>query len=605
MKTEQLNKIRAYYTHYRQQLAGLRNRIKQNNLWYKSEQTEFGENKGKGMEGAPESRTGHLFNAIQYKHADIMDNYPHINVLPREEGDEEEAKTLSGIIPFFLENCEFKKTYSANSYEKLKSGTAVYGVFYRQKEDSRGEIDIEAVDLLRLSFQPGIEDIQESKYVFYDSFMDIEEFRDIYGERENIQTQATYDEEKAGPEKDFLSETVVITDCYYKIPKDGKKILHFVKFSGNEILEYTEGKEEYKDGFYRHGRYPFVFDILHPEPDEVYGRGVIDVGKNVQAYIDKLDEIINQNALLNSLPRQFVNENAGVNEKELLDITNPIVHVAGSISEDVAKAIKVGNLPAFISAHRATKIEELKEILGNRDFSQGGTSGGVTAASAITALQNSGDKLSRDAIASSYHAFSGIIWLVIELFREFFDEERTYRILGDDAKYRYITYSNKGIQERFIAGGLEEFLEPDTARALAEEYNVPVTYEKPVFDISLSVEKNNPYQRSQHNSLILSLFNMGLFVPQNLDLGIFVISNLNFDGKDKLLQQMKEMQERQKQAAQAQDGVPGGATGVQVDAGSPEMLSVPIGAEGGEEMLSFPIEEGGAGHEEMLSIPIA
>ncbi len=598
MSPEKLSKICAYYTHYRQQLSGLRERIKQNNLWYVEEQTEFGKNKGKGMEGAPESRTGHLFNAIQYKHADIMDNFPHINILPREEGDKDEAEMLSGIMPFILDNCGFKKTYSLNSYEKLKSGTAPYGVFYRQPETGVGEIHIEAVDLLRLAFQPGIEDIQESKFVFYDSFMDIDEFRDIYGEKEGIKTQATYDDDKAGPEKDFLSEIVVITDCYYKVPKDGKKILHFVKFSGNEVLEYTEGKDEYAEGFYKHGKYPFVFDVLHPEPGELCGRGVIDFGKNSQAYIDKLDEIINKNALLNSMPRHFINENAGVNEEEYLDITNPLVHVAGSVDENVTKEIKVGTLPAFIASHRASKIEELKEILGNRDFSQGGTSGGVTAASAITALQNSGDKLSRDMINTSYYAFSEIVWLVIELIREFYDEERTYRILGEDAKFSYISYSNAGIKEKVRMGGLEEVLEPGAVKSLAEEYNIPITYEKPLFDITLTVEKNNPYQRSQHNELILALFNMGLFAPENLDLGCFVISNLNFDGKDKLLQQLEEMRQAQKTVSSGAGNPTAGAANS--PGGEESILSTPEG----EEMLSFPIEEGGANGEEMLSIPM-
>lgn len=603
MKEKQFQKIKAHYIHYRQQLSGLRERIKQNDLWYVGEQTEFDKKKDKSMEGAPASRTGHLFNAIQYKHADFMDNYPHINILPREESDEEEAGKLSGIMPFILENCGFKKTYSKNCYEKLKSGTAVYGVFYKQEGQS-GEVDIEEIDLLRLAFQPGITDIQDSKYVFYDYFMDIDEFYDLYGEQEGLQTQATYDEERTGPERDFLNEVVVVTDCYYKVYKNGERLLHFVKFSGSAVLEFTEGKEEYKEGFYRHGKYPFVFDVLHPVPGKLCGQGVIDIAKNPQAYIDKLDEIINKNALLNSMPRHFVNENVGMNEGEFLDVSNPLVHLAGSVSEENVKEIKTGSLPSFISSHRASKIEELKEIVGNRDFSQGGTSGGVTAASAITALQNSGDKLSRDMINASYYAFSEIIWLVIELVREFYDEERTFRVLGDDARYEYVTYSNQGLRDRTDMGLLEGLITPEEAEGMG----LSVSYEKPQFDITLTVEKNNPYQRSQHNELILALFNMGLFVPQNLSLGRFVISNLNFDGKDKLLAQMDEMQKKLTEQAAQGAGQTGtgvtaepGASEVSANAMAPksaaeEMLALPIGgdnnSDSGEEMLAVPVGEG-------------
>lgn len=586
VQTLKLQKIKAYYGHYRTELSEFRNRIKQNNLWYKGEQTEYGKNKSGGMGNAPQSRTGHLFNAIQFRHADVMDNFPHINILPREEGDEEEAKMLSGIMPFILENCGFKKTYSKNSYEKLKSGTAAYGVFYKTEGEGKGEICIEAVDLLRLSFQPGVEDIQDSKFIFYDSFMDVEEFEDLYGDTKGVKTQATYDETEG--KRDFLDDVVVITDCYYKVAKGGKKILHFIKYSGERVLEYTEGKEEYADGLYKHGRYPFVFDVLHPEPGQPYGRGLIDNGKGVQAYIDKMDEIINKNALLNSTPRNFIKNSAGVNEKELLDISQPFVHVDGEIENSI-KDIKTGTLPGFIVNHRENKIMELKEILGNRDFSQGGTSGGVVAASAITALQNSGDKLSRDMISESYYAFSQIVWLAIELIREFYDEERTYRVLGDDATYSYITYSNKGMKERPVLGGLEGMLPAETVTQVAEAMEMPIAYEKPVFDITLTVEKNNPYQRSQHNSLLISLYNLGLFAPQNLMMGRFVISNLNFDGKDKILQQLEEMeQQMQMQQTATQGAVPDGET-------------VPGG---GDEMLAFPLEEGGADSEEMLAVPM-
>lgn len=585
MDKEKLQRIRAYYTHYRQEMRDLRDRIKQAHLWYKTQQTEFGSNKTD--KNAPECRTGHLFNAVQYKHADIMDNFPHINILPREKADEELAKTLSGIMPFILENADFRRVYSSGSYDKLISGTSIYGVFYEQNDG--GNIVIEKVDPLRFACQPGISDIQDSKYVFYDSFMDIEEFADLYGDRPNIQTQATYDEEKVGAERDFLSDVVVITDCYYKTYKDGKKILHFVKFSGGEVLDYTEGKEEYKDGLYKHGLYPFRFDVLHPDGDSLFGLGIVDIGKDVQAYIDKLDEIISTNALLCAEPRYVVAESAGINENELMNIKQKVVRAARSITNDDLHEIKPSNLPAFISNHREMKIEELKEILGNRDFSQGGTSGGVTAASAITALQNSGDKLSRDMINNSYYVFQEIVWLVIELIREFYTEERTYRILGEDGNFSYETFSNSGMQEHPVAGGIEEFFDTDEVEGVAELLDVPVTYEKPLFDITLTVEKNNPYQRAQHNELILALYNMKLFDPQNADVGKFVISNLNFDGKDKLLQQIEETQQ-----AQAEQ------TKITTQTGGAEM---PEEMTGGGEMLAFPVDN--APQEEMVAFPMS
>lgn len=520
MNKERFQRMKANYLYYRQSLHPFYDKIKQNNKWYKQEQDEF-ESSGNNP-SIPLSRTGHLFNAIQFKHADLMDNYPHVNVLPREPQDEEEANKLGSIIPYILENTKFKRCYSYNSYEKLKNGCCCYGVFFNPGlNNGLGDIDIKAIDLTKFAWQPNITDLQSSKYIFYDSFMDIEEFYELYGKRENIKTQATYDEVNDKAYSTFINDNVVITDCYYKKRyKNGKVVLHFAKFSGEELLLETEGKEEYQNGIYDHGQYPFMMDVLHPVSEDITGLGVIDIAKNPQAYIDKLDDIINANALLAGKPRFFIKDNGGVNENEFLDCNNTLIHVAGNVSDENISQIIPQPLPAFIAQHRAEKVQELKEIVGNRDFNQGGLNGGVTAASAITALQNSGDKLVRDMLSSSYEVLCELMGLVIELVRQFYDDTRTFRIIGEDNKSGYLQYDNRKIKDVDVYG-----------------------LSKPLFDISLTVEKNNPFSRQQHNDLMLSLNKMGLFEPSHLDIGILVLSNLHFDGKEKVLKQLKKMQE--------------------------------------------------------------
>ena len=46
-----------------------------------------------------EPTSGWLFNAIANKHADVMDNFPSANVLPREEGDRAEARCSAPSCP--------------------------------------------------------------------------------------------------------------------------------------------------------------------------------------------------------------------------------------------------------------------------------------------------------------------------------------------------------------------------------------------------------------------------------------------------------------------------------------------------------------------------
>ena len=578
MDSEKFSKIQSEYRYFRDALMPFYERVKKARRISENEDGALGIGKA---DGVPEVKSGHIFNAIQYKHADFLDNYPHINVLPREESDEGEAEVLSQILPCILDRAHFKETYSQNSYTKLQTGCACYGVFWDETAGAgEGDIKISKIILDRLSWQPNVSDIQDSRYVFYDYFMEEDEFIRLYGSLDGVRTQKTYERKDEDKYDDSLNYQVVITDCYYKAKdKSGKASVHLLKFSGNRILEETEGKEEFSGGLYAHGKYPFVMDVMHPIYGDITGVGIAELGESQQRYIDKFDRIISESALYSSKPRYFKKQGvAGVNISQFLDLNVPLVDVdANSLDDTALKRIEAPPLPAFIPEFRKMKIEELKEVLGNRDFSQGGTSGGVTAATAITALQNSGDKLSRDMIAQTYTAITSVFLLVVELIRQFYDEERTFRITGQDETVSYIRYSNKNIQPK--AGAFDAFW-----GFLGME--VPER-KSAQFDIVLSVEKNNPYSRGQHNELVLTLYQLGLLNPQNAQVGCFVIENLSFDGKDKILERLRQAGEE----AQAQMQLPG--QGMQ-SAGGEEMLAVPVGEgsqlEGdGEELLAVPV----------------
>ncbi len=79
----------------------------------------------------------------------------------------------------------------------------------------------------------------------------------------------------------------------------------------------------------------------------------------------------------------------------------------GTLGEDSIREIRVNRpLKSYLSM-LDRKIEEMKETSDGRDFSTGGTTGGVTAASAIAALREAGSKMSRDVIRGRTGRFPG------------------------------------------------------------------------------------------------------------------------------------------------------------------------------------------------------
>ncbi len=506
IKEEFFQLMQEEFRRYREHKQPLDRRIIENNRWFKS---RYGEEMTGEM---PTPTTPYLFNAIANKHADAMDNYPAPNVLERRPEDRSLAETMTRILPLQLDYCNFRKTYSRAWWYKLKNGAACYGVFFNPElRGGIGEIDIRKIDLLNLFWEPGICDLQDSRFLFLTALMEKEELKRRYpqcGEewlQDGVVTVETYDETAKTPTRD----KVLVVDCYYKKKQGNRTTVELIKFCGDTLLDATENHGD--GGLYAHGSYPFVMDVLYPDEDTPVGFGLVDIIKNPQCYIDRLDWIISRNAMVSGKTRYMVKDNGGLNEYELTDCSKDIIHVAGSVGEENIRELQAKPLHSFIIQHRSNKIEELKEVAGNRDFQQGGTSGGVTAYSAIVALQQAGEKLSRDMIAESYTAFQEIIYLCMELMRQFYDRPHAYRI----EKGEYLTFSNRIWEGDAVAHPLE-------------------------LDVAVSAEKNNPYNRVAQNQTLIELWKLGVFQPEMAEAAKILLSHMYFDGKEKLLEQLAD-----------------------------------------------------------------
>ena len=491
-----------------------------------------------------------LFNSIINKHADFMDNFPCPAILEREESDREIAKMLSSVVPVILEQNGFERTYSECSWDKPKIGTAIYGVFWNpEKENGLGDIDIKHMDVINMFWEAGVEDIQKSRNIFTVEMMDRDLLEEEYPEiKGKTQAEIIYKPEYLYESNLDTTNKVQVIDWYYKkrirAEVNGimttKTILHYCKFIPGAVLYATENDPEMQyTGWYDHGMYPFVCDAMFPEKASPAGFGYLDIMVNPQEYIDKLDQVILKNAMLNR-PRYFVSNSAGINEQEFADISNDFVHCSGSVDESQIQQIKVPQMSDGVFKIREEKIEELKETSGNRDFSQGGTTSGVTAASAIAALQEAGSKLSRDMIKSTYTAYSSTVTMVIDLIRQFYTLPRCYRITQPNGEAQYIELTNESLQ-------------PQQDNMMDGELSA----RRPVFDIKVAAQKASPYSRIANNELAKELFGMGVFNPQIADQAMAVVTMMDFDRRDEVLKKIQEnglmyQQLQQMQAAMVQ-----------------------------------------------------
>ncbi len=292
-----------------------------------------------------------------------------------------------------------------------------------------------------------------------------------------------------------------------------------------ELAAPTEGearsKGSFAHGLYAHGRYPFVLDPLFPVEGSPCGYGFVDLCANAQTAIDLMRTAFVKNTLVGATPRYFQRIDGSVNEEEFTDLTKPLVHVSGNLGEDSLRQIGFAGLPGVYVSVLESTIRELRETSGNTETATGTMNVGVTAASAIAALQEASGKGSRDATRASYTAFAEIVELCIELIRQFYTLPRQFRITGA-AGVDFLRYDNSGLRPRqqFVGG-------------------LPLGLRQPVFDVKVSAQKRSGYTRMAQNELAMQLYRLGLFAPGNEQQALNLLELMEFDGREELRRRLE------------------------------------------------------------------
>lgn len=536
---EQINKAKTIFNSYKSGKTNHDDRIVNAEKWYSQKVSP-----PLSQEGVQRSYSSSwLFNALHNKHSDFMDNYPEPTVLAREKGDEKTADMLSSILPVIFEQNKFKRIYSKNCWNKISYGVAAYGVFWNpSKLNGLGDIDIKKLNILNIFWEPGVENIQDSPHLFIVSNVNNEELEALYPQlKDKLNAAAGGDtRDFETDDRELLENKSTVYDWYYKKKNSaGKTVLHYVRWCEDEVLYATENivtpikninGEIIKDapcetGLYQHGKYPIVLDALFPIEHSPSGTGWIDKLADAQEQIDILNNAILINAKLSAMKRWAISNDAKINEKEFADWTKMFVHVTdGNFNENTATEITSKPLDSVVISVLDRKIDELKETGSNRDFANGASSGGVTSGAAIAALQEAGNKTSRDQISTTYDAIEEVTELVIENIREFYNSERCFRIIGEDGKAEYTSFNNK-------------MLKPVTQ---VDAFGQTIGQRTPVFDVKVKIHKQNPFSRVAQNQDMINFYSMGFFNPANADQSLACIEMIEMENKERLREKIQK-----------------------------------------------------------------
>ena len=455
----------------------------------------------------PRPVTPVIQSTIENIRADLMDQLPEAVVTADHAANEPLAATLTALIADNHRRGRFEKEYARLLRDLLVCGYMVMETGYDESENNGlGAAFIRHADAHNVLFDPLCADIQDSRAIFKLAPYPAEWFRMHYPEQ---YAQMGNDPVTVVPRRDeYLSRgtggEMLLLECWERVYDAQARVfrVHMTKLAGGVLLEQSQTQKP--EGYFAHGRYPFVLTPLFERKGTALGFGFADLFETQQRYADKLDQIVLKNALMASHNKLLITGASGFDAEDLRDWAKE-VHRGDSLGG--ITWFPTPPLPAYVSAFASAIRAGVKEESGANDFSRGETYGGVTAAAAIAALQEASGKRARMLSRIVHGAFEEAVRLEIEVEREFCAFPRTVT----------------------LPGGKPAFLAGEDLYALTSLNNrLPIE-----FAVTVQAQRENRFTVAAHNETIINLVQLKMLSPEvGLEL-------MMFEGKEQALSRMR------------------------------------------------------------------
>ena len=425
----------ALFKHFDNAYVPERERMHKNEKLYHGKHWE--EQKHKGDPNAPQPVTPIIFSTIENIKADLSNKTPTATIKPENTENEDFARALTRVTEQDLDVNNWSSESMSLYGDLLVYGWCVQEVgFDSYAMQGKGCAYDRRVAPFGFMCDPVCENPQDGRACFKFGTRTREWFRQHYPEQYTglnfvLNTDIAYTQALANDSgvntRSVIVETQQIIEAWVKIydPEKKHSTVHMIMLAGDKVLEVSTDVK--RDGYYRHGEYPFVLTRLYPVDGTPFGLGIPDMFEGIQLYSDKVDQIILKNAYLASHNKLLVTDASGFDAEDLADWT-----------KDVHTGESLGGITWFSTPPLPNYMIELSQIMkasiktesGANDQARGQTSGGVTAASAINALQVMATKRST-MHSQGFHAnFKQAVRMMLDVEREFTQGDREVVIMS-------------------------------------------------------------------------------------------------------------------------------------------------------------------------------
>ena len=483
---------------------------------------------------APKPHTPMIHAAIESVKADLAEHEPEIVLKPDAMGSKISARVLEHVANQELAICGFSKDWNSLTHDIHVGGwTVLESGFNDEMNCGLGGAFIRYLINTNFMCDPETADIQDGRACF--KF--VRKPRDWFAQRFPDE-YADMKDDAPLPSTDTYSSTVTPTssddrmrliEAWFKVfnPKTNKSSIHYLQLAGHQVL--YNSAEKYPNGYYDHGEYPFVVIPLFPKKGSALGFGLVDLYKDMQRYSDKLDQFILKNAFLASQNRLLNTDASGFSDDDLMDWSKEIVHgeQLGGLTWFDTKP-----LPGYLFDYVQLMRQNIKEGSGANDQAQGKTGGGVTAKSAIAALQEMATKRSRGTAMVLHDGFKVASRQMLAVLRQHHTMTREIPVMIDGHELLF-EYNKSSIKPKAVDG------QPPTKNEYASLVRVVnkgfKREELPIeYFVDVKTVRQTEYERMANNELVFELMAK---VP-NAD-PVIMLEMLDIPNKEQYIEQIR------------------------------------------------------------------
>lgn len=441
---------------------------------------------------APASNT--LNSCIDNVIADQIDNMPEAKMVPEREETADSAEEMSDIVAYALYHAEWPDVYQQLMEDAVVTGTGVAQTFWDEDlEDGEGMVNVLAWHPEDFYPDPMYENIQDGRGCFKVTRTTVAWVNEHYPHAAGYVKgdDSSRPEDRADPmyEAPEGDEPTTLLEFWYKRydAKARRYRVHMAQMAGHALLYSTElgyggaKKSDYVEGVYAHGQYPFVMFRYRKVFRRPFGTGLVHDYRETQIAIDRYAKYIDDNARESSIQRHFVRRGAGISADDVADMNRTVIEWDGADIREVLQTVQAQPLNSQVYQIMTHNIDCMKQDCGQNQFTRGEGGLGVTAATAIQALQEAGGKITRWHTEQFKSAFRDVVVQIMWIMSEYLGSDRKLMIVGG--------WDSTGNMEKKLVQLMTPPTEGDAMK-------------RPAYSVRVQVQRNNPLQIQADNEFL-------------------------------------------------------------------------------------------------------